>query len=269
MWTINASDGSDPVNLTNATIFDADPAWSPDGTQIAFVRDLGGQNFHTFTALADGTGQVRLTTLGTRNSFPDWGPTGSAPTATISITGPESSGPGAVSAAIADIPLDAIRGETGSTSATPLGGIPLGGIPLGGIPLGGIPLGGIPLGGIGFTAQNLNQNGLGGVPLSTIPLVLPDKWETHLALAPAFAGTPPQNVTLAQVLGTPVVTGITLDDLNLASSPLGGIPLGGIALGGLPLGGIPLRGIPARRRSEPGRWCAYVTSSPASAVRAT
>jgi hypothetical protein len=36
--------------------------------------------------------------------------------------------------------------------------------------------GGIPLGGIGFTAQNLNQNGLGGVPLSTIPLTAPDKW---------------------------------------------------------------------------------------------
>ncbi len=50
-------------------------------------------------------------------------------------------------------------------------------------------------------------------------------------------------MTLAQVLGTPVVAGVTLDDLNLASSPLGGIPLGGIALGGLPLGGIPLRGI--------------------------
>ncbi len=259
VWTINASDGSGAANLTNAFIFDADPSWSPDGTHIAFVRDLGGQNFHTFTALADGTGQVRLTTLGNRNSFPDWGPIATAdPSATISITGPESSEPGAVSAPIADITLDAIRGETGSTSATPLGGIPLGGIPLGGIPLGGIPLGGIPLGGIGFTPENLNQNGLGGVPLSTIPLVLPDKWEAHLALAPAFAGTPPQNVTLAQVLNTDVVAGVTLDDLNLASSPLGGIPLGGIALGGLPLGGIPLPG----PGSTLEKWCAYVNEQP-------
>ena len=151
----------------------------------------------------------------------------------------------------------------GRPSATPLGGIPLGGIPLGGIPLGGIPLGGIPLGGIGFTAQNLNQNGLGGVPLSTIPLVLPDTWEAHLALDPAFKGTPPQNVTLAQVLGTPVVAGINLEDLTLGSSPLGGIPLGGIALGALPLGGIPLGGIatstPEQNRAD---WCDYVNEQP-------
>ena len=153
-----------------------------------------------------GLDQVKLTTRRRAELLPRLGADRVSPDRTISITGPESSGPGAVSAAIDDIPLDAIRGETGSTSATPLGGIPLGGIPLGGIPLGGIPLGGIPLGGIGFTAQNLNQNGLGGVPLSTIPLVLPDKWETRLALDPAFTGTPPQNVTLAQVLGTPVVT---------------------------------------------------------------
>ena len=133
---------------------------------------------------------------------------------------------------------------TDSTSATPLGGIPLGGIPLGGIPLGGIPLGGIPLGGIGFTAENLDQNGLGGVPLSTIPLVLPDTWESHLADDPAFAGTPPQNVTLAQVLGTDVLVGVTLDDLNLASSPLGGIPLGGHRA----------RGPAARRHPAPRAW---------------
>jgi Tol biopolymer transport system component len=262
VWTINASEGSNPVNLTNATIFDADPSWSPDGTHIAFVRDAGGQNFNVWTALADGTAQVNLTNIGGRNSFPDWGPLPNPLTASISITGPASSDPGARSAAIAGIPLDAIRGEDGTTSAAPLGGIPLGGIPLGGIPLGGIPLGGIPLGGIGgigFTAANLNQNGLGGVPLSTIPLVLPDRWESHLALDPAFAGTPPQNVTLAQVLDTAVVNGITLDDLNLASSPLGGIPLAGIALGGIPLGGIPLGGIAgstdAQNRAD---WCAYI-----------
>jgi Tol biopolymer transport system component len=263
VWTINASDGSGATNLTNGSIFDADPSWSPDGTRIAFVRDAGGQNFNVWTALADGTEQVNLTNIGGRNSFPDWGPTAAELTASISITGPESSEPGAVSAAISGISLDAIRGETGTTSAAPLGGIPLGGIPLGGIPLGGIPLGGIPLGGIGFTAQNLNQNGLGGVPLSTIPLVLPDTWEAHLALDPAFKGTPPQNVTLAQVLGTPVVADISLDDLNLASSPLGGIPLAGIALGGLPLGGIPLGGIanstPEQNRAD---WCDYINQQP-------
>jgi Tol biopolymer transport system component len=264
VWTINASDGSGATNLTNGSIFDADPSWSPDGTRIAFVRDAGGQNFEVWTALADGTDQVNLTPIGGRNSFPDWGPTPSGATdATISIAGPESSDPGAGSAAIAGIPLDAIRGESETTAGAPLGGIPLGGIPLGGIPLGGIPLGGIPLGGIGFTPENLSENGLGGVPLSTIPLVLPDTWEAHLALDPAFKGTPPQNVTLAQVLGTPVVAGVTLDQLNLASSPLGGIPLGGIALGGLPLGGIPLSGDSGKTQEQnEADWCAYVNDQP-------
>ena len=266
VWTINASDGSGATNLTGGPIFDADPSWSPDGTRIAFVRDAGGQNFEVWTALADGTDQVDLTPIGGRNSFPDWGPNAANLTASISITGPGSSDPGAGSAAIVGIPLDAIRGESQTTQGAPLGGIPLGGIPLGGIPLGGIPLGGIPLGGIGFTAENLNQNGLGGVPLSTIPLVLPDTWEAHLALDDKFKGTPPQNVTLAQLLGPPVspaLNGVSLNKINVESSPLGGIPLGGIALGGLPLGGIPLGGIAGSTEAQNlADWCAYVNQQP-------
>jgi hypothetical protein len=63
---------------------------------------------------------------------------------------------------------------------------------------------------------------------------------THLALEPAFAGTPPQNVTLAEVLGTQVVAGLTLNSMELKSSPLGASRWARIALGGMPLGGIPL-----------------------------
>ncbi|HET7856936.1 MAG TPA: C25 family cysteine peptidase, partial [Gaiellaceae bacterium] len=265
VFTMNI-DGTDVFNVSgNPGGFSADPSWSPDGTRIAYVRSRPEPGFHfdVFTATTQGTEQVNLTNTAARNSFPDWGPFANPMSADISITGPESSDPGARSAAIADIPLEAIRGEEGSTSAAPLGGIPLGGIPLGGIPLGGIPLGGIPLGGIGFTAANLNQNGLGGVPLSTIPLKPPDTWESHLALDAAFAGTPPQNVTLAEVLGTPVVAGVTLNDVQLAASPLGGIPLAGIAFGSLPLGGIPLGGIAgstdAQNRAD---WCVYINAQP-------
>jgi CSLREA domain-containing protein len=69
------TDGSNQQNLTQAPIFDADPAWSPDGSKIAFTRDLGGQAFNVFTANADGTDQVQLTNGGapSRNSFPNWG----------------------------------------------------------------------------------------------------------------------------------------------------------------------------------------------------
>ncbi len=261
----------EPVNVTNATIYDADPAWSPDGTRIAFVRDAGGQNFKVWTALADGTEQVNLTPHRRAELLPRLGadPDGTDVCRDLDL-GAGELGPGRR--------LGGDRGHLarrdprrdGTTAGAPLGGIPLGGIPLGGIPLGGIPLGGIPLGGIGFTAADLNENGLGGVPLSTIPflppvdpLQPPDTWEAHLALDPAFAGTPPQNVTLAQVLGTAVVAGVTLDDLNLASSPLGGIPLAGIALGGLPLGGIPLGGIAGSTEDEnEAAWCDYVNDQP-------
>ena len=63
VFLMNA-DGTNQQNLTQAPIFDADPAWSPDGSKIAFVRDLGGQNFNVFTANADGTNQVQLTNGG-------------------------------------------------------------------------------------------------------------------------------------------------------------------------------------------------------------
>jgi Tol biopolymer transport system component len=69
------TDGTNQHNVTDAPIFDADPAWSPDGSKIAFVRDLTGQNFNVFTANPDGTNQVKLTngTAPSRNSFPNWG----------------------------------------------------------------------------------------------------------------------------------------------------------------------------------------------------
>ncbi len=122
-----------------------------------------GQNFNVWTALADGSGQVNLTTgIGGRNSFPDWGPTPSSLTASISIAGPESSDPGAASAPIDDIPLDAIRGQSQTTAAR-LGGIPLGGIPLGGIPVGGIPLGGIPWAGSAAGGEPEPEPPSGGV----------------------------------------------------------------------------------------------------------
>jgi hypothetical protein len=272
VYTMSSTLGDSPLGtvtpITLGPEYSADPAWSPDGQHLTFARANGFTiSFEVWVADADGGNQRDVTDTGGRNAFPSWGGAapvaGGATSADISISGPETSRPGAAAARLSDIPLDAVRGavESSSQSAAPLGGIPLGGIPLGGIPLGGIPLGGIPLGGIGgvgWSPSELQQNGLGGVPLSSIPLKAPDRWEAHLA-GTAFAGTPTQNVTLAQILNTPAAHGVTLSQLDLSSSPLGGIPLGGIALGGLPLGGIPLGGIATSTANQNlADWCAYI-----------
>ena len=69
------TDGGGAVDVTQASIYDADPAWSPDGAHIVFTRDAGGQTFNLWTARADGTAKLRVTDAPEtqRNSFPDWG----------------------------------------------------------------------------------------------------------------------------------------------------------------------------------------------------
>lgn len=57
IYTVN-SDGTDPVNLTPGPDTGFDPAWSPDGSQIAFVRQ--GE---IWVMDADGSNPARLTDL--------------------------------------------------------------------------------------------------------------------------------------------------------------------------------------------------------------
>jgi len=66
-------DGSGQVNLSNNVADDQQPAWSPDGTRIAFSRwcDIYVMN-------ADGSGQTNLTNdLPTYDGGPAWSPDGS------------------------------------------------------------------------------------------------------------------------------------------------------------------------------------------------
>jgi WD40 repeat protein len=68
-------DGAGKV-LTSGPGNDLDPAWSPDGTHIAFARGTGGGAFNIWVMNADGTGLTRLTS-GTRDErYPAWSPDG-------------------------------------------------------------------------------------------------------------------------------------------------------------------------------------------------
>jgi Tol biopolymer transport system component len=74
------ADGSDETRLTENNAADGDPAWSPDGSKIAFesnrasslvfLRDLWIMN-------ADGSGQTNLTDNRSSSGNPSWSPDGS------------------------------------------------------------------------------------------------------------------------------------------------------------------------------------------------
>ena len=70
------ADGGNQENLTNHPAYDAEPAWSPDGTKIAFVsgRDGGPSQIHVMDA--DGKNVIRLTEGRGRKGDPDWSPDG-------------------------------------------------------------------------------------------------------------------------------------------------------------------------------------------------
>jgi Tol biopolymer transport system component len=66
------ADGSGQTRITNNPANDFEPAWSPDGSKIAFWRDNGGSyGYDIYVMNADGSSQTRLTTGG-NNYEPSW-----------------------------------------------------------------------------------------------------------------------------------------------------------------------------------------------------
>ena len=74
LYVINA-DGSGETALTSDTTNEGQPAWSPDGTKIAFITDRDGNN-EIYTINADGAGLRRLTTDAADDEQPAWSPDG-------------------------------------------------------------------------------------------------------------------------------------------------------------------------------------------------
>jgi WD40-like Beta Propeller Repeat len=75
IWTMNPS-GTGQVNLTNSAAVESNPAWSPDGKQIAFDRVVGpGTTRQLFVVNADGTGATPVPNTSGRED-PTWSPSG-------------------------------------------------------------------------------------------------------------------------------------------------------------------------------------------------
>jgi TolB protein len=78
LWAVNA-DGSGQVQLTKAPTYFAWPAWSPDGTRIAFSLSLipiPNEHWQIGLMNADGSGLTMLTNTTEKNVAPSWAPNG-------------------------------------------------------------------------------------------------------------------------------------------------------------------------------------------------
>src|SRR5258705_13537728 len=72
------ADGSGVTRLTDTPAADGDPAWSPDGTRLAFTSTRDG-NSEIYVMNADGSGVTRLTSDPNRDGQPAWCATGIPP----------------------------------------------------------------------------------------------------------------------------------------------------------------------------------------------
>ena len=69
------ADGSSPANISDNSASDSFPAWSADGSKIAFHTDRDG-NYEVYVMDANGSGQTNLSNDGVEAGAPDWSPDG-------------------------------------------------------------------------------------------------------------------------------------------------------------------------------------------------
>jgi dipeptidyl aminopeptidase/acylaminoacyl peptidase len=85
VYSMNA-DGTGQTNLTNNPTADAYPAFSPDGSKIAFVSFREGNFGEVYSMNADGTNPTRLTNSPAFEVAPDWQALSAMPTTPPSVT---------------------------------------------------------------------------------------------------------------------------------------------------------------------------------------
>jgi TolB protein len=75
VYTISSESGQIITRLTKSTGIDTSPAWSPDGSRLAFVSDRSG-GAQIYMMNSDGSGVQRVTFQGSSNTDPAWSPDG-------------------------------------------------------------------------------------------------------------------------------------------------------------------------------------------------
>jgi Tol biopolymer transport system component len=73
IFVMNAN-GSGVVRLTNNTVYDRHPKWSPDGTKIAFESQPFPGDWEIWVMNADGSDRTQLTVNNGGDFEPDWSP---------------------------------------------------------------------------------------------------------------------------------------------------------------------------------------------------
>jgi serine/threonine protein kinase len=74
IYTLHLGGGS-PTPVTNSPMDDWIPRWSPDGTEIAFIRDAGAGDWRVMVLPADGGTPVQVAS-GLATWSPEWSPSG-------------------------------------------------------------------------------------------------------------------------------------------------------------------------------------------------
>ncbi len=90
LFTIDPTDEAPtPEPLTTDSAYNADPAWSPDGTQVAYVTTVFGNGNFDLATISPESGDPVQVVDGGRNGFPDWQPVPiiSSPVAGTNIDG--------------------------------------------------------------------------------------------------------------------------------------------------------------------------------------